>query len=98
MEKTWAVNEIKENILKSDIWLNKAVLAIFNLQTLSEKSSENTHIYNNVGFSAFDAKRMSYYAKWLLSGKTLSGHHKDLARKRILRYIKQLTKIANKEI
>lgn len=98
VNKVWSVNDIKENIIKSDIWLTKAILAIYSLQTASEQASEVTIHINHVGFSAFDALRMSYYAKWLKSGRTLSGTHKDLARKKILRYVKQLTKIANKEI
>lgn len=99
MEKrVWKSDEIKKNILVSDIWLTKAILAIYKKQTESEKASETTHLYNKVGFSAFDAKRLSYYAKWLLSGRKLSSNHLDTARKRIIRYSKQLAKIANGEI
>jgi hypothetical protein len=98
MKRVWTVNEVKENLLKSDIWLHRSILAIYNLQAESEKSTESTHLLNKVGFSAFDAKRMSYYAKWIKSDHKLSGRHRDLARAKMLRYSKQLTKIANGEI
>jgi len=96
--KVWTPTEIKENILRSDLWLTKAILAIYALQTASEQSMEATTQLNHVGFSAFDAKRLSYYAKWLKSGRVLSGTHKEVARKKMLRYTKQLAKIANKEV
>ena len=41
---------------------------------------------------------MSYCAKWILSGKHLSGEHLNKARKHILKYSGQLEKIANGEI
>jgi len=98
MEKIWTKEEIKKNLLISKTWLTKAIIAIYNKQTESEKYSEITSLYNKVGFSAFDAPRLSYYAKWLLSGRSLSGRHLDIARKKMLRYSKQLAKIANGEI
>ena len=98
MTKVWTVNEVESNLLSNPIWVEKAIVALFNRQTISEHDSEVTTNSNNVGFTAFDASKMSYYAKWCLNGRHLSGHHLDNARKKILKYKKQLTKIANKEI
>jgi hypothetical protein len=86
---------IVDKINTNQAWLERAILAIFERQTRDEQNTENTHWNNNVGFSAADAHRLSYYAKWILSGKHLNGRHLDIARKRIIKYRKQLTQIAN---
>lgn len=98
VSKVWTVDEIKERILTDDRWLERAVVAIYNLQTLNEQSSERTTQRNGVGYSAFHARSMSYAAKWILSGKHLTGKYKNRARKVIPMYAKQLVAIANKEV
>jgi len=90
--------KIKELIVTSDKAVERGLVAIFNLQTFDERKSEETREKNGVGFSAFDAPIGSYYAKWIKSGKHLNGRHLIKARKLILKYIGQLTKIANKKI
>ena len=92
----------KEQILNlidsNDLAVERGVLAIFNRQTYDEQKTENTSHFNHIGFSSADAKRLSYYAKWILSGKHLSGHHLEIARKRIKKYIKQLLEISNSKV
>ena len=94
----WTKDKIRENLQKSDHWVERAVLAIYEKQTNDEKKIEDTKLRNGVGFNAADARRLTYYAKYLGSGKNLTGKHKEIARNKILKYSNQLTKIANGEI
>lgn len=86
---------IVDKINTNQAWLERAIVAIFEFQTRDEQNTESTHWRNNVGFNAGDAHKLSYYAKWIRSGKHLDGKHLEIARKRIIKYRKQLTKIAN---
>lgn len=96
--KIWTKEEISNGIIASNSWVERGVVAIYNKQTEEEKIIDNTTKKNGVGYSGADAHLMSYYAKWILSGKNLSGKHLEKARKKILKYVGQLTKIANHEI
>ena len=93
----WTKEKIKENLLISDKWVEKAVLAIFKYQTEYEKSIENTTDHNNVGFNGVDGRIMSSFAKWLNRGNHLSPKQIFIARKKIIKYTGQLLKITNRE-
>lgn len=74
----------------NNAFLEKALIKIYDRQTRDEKNTRETKHLNNVGFNAAHAKVMSYYARWVLSGRNLSGSHLQKA-KRILRsYRKQI--------
>jgi len=74
-------------------WLEKGILAIYNRQTQDEKIQEDTKYYNNMGFRSCDARLGSYYAKWILSGKHLSGRHLLRAKKIMKHYSGQLLRV-----
>jgi hypothetical protein len=93
-KQVWNSETIKELLEKNDRAVARAILAIYQLQTQDEKSDHTTKHSNRVGFSASDAKKGSYYATWLLSGKNLSGWHLDNARKIAIKYREQLAKVA----
>ena len=97
MNKTWTPQEIKENLLKSDVWLTKAVLAIYKYQTRYEQDAQTTHDKNNVGFNGVDAQIMSSFAQWIQKGRRLSPKQTAIARKKIVKYSKQLALIANEK-
>lgn len=81
--------------MNDDVWLYRAIKAVFDRQTLSEQSTEHTYVTNGVGFNKPDSSRLSYYASWIQRHGKLDGLHKDLARKKMLKYAGQLAKIAN---
>lgn len=91
----WTPEIIKDNILTNDKWVERAIVAIYRRQTESERASAQTKHQNGVGFSAFHAMPGTYYARWVLGGKSLSGKHLEKARKIALRYVGQLSAIAN---
>jgi hypothetical protein len=87
--------QIKEKLATNQQWLERAVLAIYARQTAAEQTVEETVDLNNQGFNAFDAKYLTYIAKWLQSGKHLDGRHLEKTRTRMQKYCRQLTEIAN---
>lgn len=48
--------------------VERALVVLFGNQTRDEQSTDSTHHYNQVGFSAFHAKSGSKYAKWVMAG------------------------------
>lgn len=96
--KEWSKQQILEKILTDDKWLFRGILAIYNLQTESEKLERDTNTSNGVGFSGVHAKTMSYYAEYIKRRGELTGDYKIKARRIMVKYTGQLTKIANKEI
>ena len=94
----WTKEQIGERIEGSNKWLERGVLAIYDRQTRDEKSVKDTKYLNGMGFSAFDVQYLSYVAEYLKSGRHLSGQYVEKTRKRMKRYVGQLTKIANGEL
>jgi len=96
--KEWTKEEIKEMLINSQAWLERGVLAIYSFQTFFEQEAEETTEDNGVGFNAFDANYLSYIAKYLQSGRHLSGDHVGRCRKRMVKYARQLAEIANSKL
>ncbi len=96
--KTWTKEEVREKLWNSQKWLERGILAIYEKQTIEEKVKEHSLDHNKVGFSGPDASYLSYIARWLKSGRTLSGKHFEKVRMKMLKYAGQLAKIANGEI
>lgn len=72
-----------------------AMVWIYQRQTADEKASESTKHENGVGFTSSDARLGTYYAKYVLSGKWLSGKHLARARRMAYKYAGQLAEEAN---
>lgn len=89
---------IKWLLTMNDKAVERAMIAIYNLQTLDEQVSQDTRHSNGVGFSGADARTGSYYAKWVLSGRKLTGKHLDKARVMSYKYIRQLSEIATQKM
>lgn len=96
--KEWTREEIEDKIINDQKWLERGILAIFEKQTAYEKDAEFSQENNKVGFNKPDARKLSYYAKWIKSGRHLSGHHLENAKKKMVKYSGQLKKIANGKI
>jgi len=91
----WTEEKIVHLLTNNNEAVARALVAIYNRQTQDEKSAENTHWRNNIGFSGADAHLGTYYAKWVLKGRQLSGKHLEKARQMALKYRRQLLSIAN---
>ena len=91
----WNKENIQSLLNSNDRAVERAIVRIYNNQTASEKSAGNTIHHNGVGFSGAHARRGSYYAKWILSGRKLTGRHLTAGRRLALRYWRQLAEHAN---
>jgi hypothetical protein len=90
MKSIWNKNTVKDLLVKSDLAVEKAILVVYKGQTEDEKRTEDVKYHNNKGFLPYHSIRGTYYAKYILSGKHLSGKHLETARKMSLKYTRQL--------
>ena len=96
--KVWTKNEIKGLIESRDDAVVRGMLRIYDLQTESEKVFGDTHESNGVGFSGVDGEIMSSFTEFYNKAGFLSKKQMVIARKKMLKYAGQLTKIVNKEV
>ena len=95
MPKTWTRTEIEAMLNGQDAAVERAMVAIWERQTRDEQASETTNHNNGCGFAAWTARSGSYFARWVLSGRHLTGKHLVKARKIALYHAGQLTDFAN---
>lgn len=95
MANEYTKEYIRKMLTEDIAWLERGVLAVHSRQTEDEREAHDTHHRNGFGFSAADAKYLSYVADYLLSGKHLSGSHVEKTRRKMLKYSGQLARIAN---
>lgn len=91
------VAKIDHHLLTSDTAVERAIVAIFHRQTQDEQSSHCTKHSNGIGFSGVDASLGTYLAKWILSGKHLSGRFLVKGRGMAQKYRGQLLDIAKEK-
>jgi hypothetical protein len=85
---------IRTKLFTDQRWLEAAILALYDRQTNDEKQVGDTRHDNDRGFNSADARRLSYCARWLRSGRSLNGRFLNDARQRCQKYAKQLLRIA----
>lgn len=93
--KTWTRDEIDSLLRTNPKAVERAMIRLYELQTQDERVASETKHHNNIGFAGNAAKRGSYYARWVMSGRQLTGHHLDRAQAIALRHSRQLVAIAN---
>jgi hypothetical protein len=89
-QTTWTKDSIKTLLLTNPRAVERAMLVLFARQTEDERVNQTTRHENARGFTAAHARKGSYYAKWVRSGRNLTGHHLDRARTMALHYTRQL--------
>lgn len=94
--RTWTEEEIKKLIQENDKVLYGALKKLYNEQTADEQVEGNTKVQNGVGFNSVDAPILSSMAEFLNKTGFLTSKQKALARKKLIKYNRQLTKLANK--
>lgn len=94
-KKTWTEDEIKNLVQTNDTMLYHSLLKLYDCQTADEKASGETHVINGKGFNGVDAPILSSFCEFLNKTGFLTAKQKILARKKLVKYTKQLTVIAN---
>ena len=88
--KTWMQNLLTT----SDKAVERALVVIFERQTADEQMIGVTRVNNAVGFSGVDAELCTSFAKQVIKRGSLSPKQMVYARKKMLKYWKQLADIA----
>ena len=94
-KKVWTEEEIKNCIQTNDKALYGALRKLYGEQTADEQDAGETKHHNGVGFNGADSKIMSSFAEFLNRTGFLTTKQKAIARKKMVKYTKQLTKLAN---
>jgi len=101
----WTPAMIREKILASDKMLERSISKIYAQQTTSEQNIGATVEHNKIGFTAFDAEFLSSLAQQLerhahlgtREGQRLSSAQIPVARRKMVKYAKQLSKLVAEE-
>lgn len=95
MARTWTEDEIRELIQTNDKVLYGALRKLYAEQTADEQRDGETKHHNGVGFNGADSRIMSSFAEFLKRTGFLTDKQKAVARRKLVKYNKQLTKLAN---
>ncbi len=93
--KDWTIEEIKNLLLTNNLFICKATVKIFEKQTEDEQQTDGTSYSNGIGFNGVDAFIMSRFAKFYMEKGYLTTKQLAIAKRKIQKYAKQLTSIAN---
>lgn len=85
---------ILDLLSRNDRAVERAIVVLFENQTADEQLSANTRHENGRGFRKNHARKGTYYAKWVLSGRKLTGEHLENARGMARLYVRQLVEAA----
>lgn len=96
--KRWTEETIRNLVQTNDGVLYGALINLYRRQTATEKRDGVTRMKNGVGFNGCDANFLSSLATFYLRNGYLTYRQKVVARRKMVKYTKQLTRIANKEI
>jgi len=98
----WTATKIRDLLAKSDVFVERALCVLLARQTDTEVQAETVNQHNNMGFTSTDAKFLTSLAKQIqrneytnIAGKRLSYRQRACARKRLMKYARQLARYAN---
>ena len=91
----WTKDQMAEYVKTSDKVLYGALLALYDCQTADEKCIGETQYNNGVGFNGLDAEFLSSVAESLKKYGRLTDKQKVITRKKLVKYMGQITNLAN---
>lgn len=93
--RTRLVASVVDALSTNTAAVERAIAILFSRQTEVEKNSKKTLVDNGLGVRRGHSGKVTYYGKWLASGRRLNGHHLEVARKIALTYARtQLMEVA----
>lgn len=93
--KTWTVDEIRDLLNTRDDAVIRGMIRIYHYQTAQEQYVGETRECNGVGFNGFDSEFLSSLCEQVKKGRSLSPKQIFAARRKMLKYSRQLMKVAN---
>lgn len=94
----WDRENLTALLESNNLAVEKALLRLYERQTRDEQSDETVRYRNDIGFRVCDAKRASYWVRWIKSGRHLTGKHLVKAREVVKHYHRQLLEIVDEQI
>ena len=91
----WKVDEIKYLLNTNDKMLMRSLKKLYECQTADEQAGKETSHVNGMGFNKPDSQFMTSVAEFMLARGYLTEKQKSVVRRKIMKYAKQLTRIAN---
>ena len=91
----WTKDQMKEFVQNNDKVLYGALLALYDCQTADEKCDGTTHHYNGAGFNGVDSEFLSSVSESLKKYGRLTDKQKVVTRKKLVKYMGQITNLAN---
>lgn len=88
--KVQVINEFKINLAKSDAWVIRGLLVIYNNQTRDEQDILANNHANGIGFTSADARFMTLMAQYYIKHKKFSTQQIFIIRKNMMKYASQL--------
>ena len=93
--RIWKEEEIVYYIQNNDKVLYNALLKLYDCQTADEQMEGNTRVQNGIGFNGCDARILTSFAEFLQRTGFLTPKQRNLCRKKLYKYRRQLTMLAN---
>lgn len=94
-KRIWTEEEIKSLVQTNDEVLYRALKELYACQTADEQASGETREHNGKGFNGVDAEFLSSVSRFLIKNGFLTEKQKMYTRKKLVKYNKQLTRLAN---
>jgi hypothetical protein len=91
--KTITKDFIKNQLATNPTWAVKALVKIYERQTIDEQNSQATKENNGVGFNGLDANILSSFAEQVNKGRNLSVKQMTIVYKKMPRYWKQVASL-----
>ena len=94
-KRIWTEEEIKNLVATNDKVLYGALRKLYACQTDEEKVYGAAKEFNGAGFNGVDAPILTSMAQFLEKAGFLTPKQKVLCRKKLVKYNRQLTRLAN---
>jgi hypothetical protein len=98
MTKKAGLEVIRQGLKSNDAWLLRGLVVIYGFQTESEKAMQATAEDNGLGFNGVDAEFLSSLAVQYQQRGSLSPRQVEFARKKMVKYARQLLMVARGEV
>jgi len=95
--KVWSKEAIRELLMSNDNAVYAGMLRIYDRQTSAEQASQQTSIFNSVGFTGCDAEIMSSFTVNYKKFGKLTEKQMVIARKKMVKYWRQLLEVIREQ-
>lgn len=89
---TYSMEQIKQNITSNRDWAERAIVRLYQEQTASEQSAQQTSEKNGRGFNAMDAEILSSFAEQIMTYRVRRNNNHRLSEKQFGIAFKKLGK------